>query len=375
MKNIRLRNFLQLILNILCLGAVLYGSLIALSTFGFDKVDTYRLFYLDGGFFTGVFIAICAFFGIILNIIRICKNKNIKCSPLYFLSFSTAVLAIGSIAFNGAYGFLHSVDTLYGLDLTILKTFNFQNVCLYFIAPSVFAFSFLFLSTEKERKIGHVFDGPVLTIIFVLYSIIFASVNHIIPDYYAMFDVNQFLPERWYLILTIFIVLMIGPFIAGLIMYSINNKISAKVVSEIDPDANKVEPIFISEEPKAEEAPIAEEPKIEVEPEIEEDINAPKKKSSKKKSSTKEKKNDSKASKKEKKASAKKEEPQNDLPRVYHVSKRSEDNMWQVKFANGKRAVKLFKTQAEAMEYAKSLANSNGGSIRVHSLKGKIRKA
>ena len=371
MKSIRLRNFLQLILNLLCLGAVLYGVLTALSAFGFDKIDAYRLFYLDGGFFTGVFIVICAFFGMILNIIRICKNKNIKCSPLYFLSFSTAVLAIGSIAFNGAYGFLHSVDTVYGLDLTILKQFNFQNICLYFIAPSVFTFSFLFLSTEKERKIGHVFDGPVLTIIFVLYSIIFASVNHIIPDYYAMFDINQFLPERWYLILTIFIVLMIGPFIGGLIMYSINNKISAKVVSEDIPNANQVEPAIASENNKVVEETISEqpvdEPKIEVEPEIEEDINAPKKKTSKK--------SVNKSNKKAKKTSTKKEEPENDLPRVYHVSKRSEDNMWQVKFANGKRAVKLFKTQAEAMEYAKSLASSNGGSIRVHSLKGKIRKA
>lgn len=375
MKSIRLRNFLQLILNLLCLGAVLYGTLMALSTFGWNKIDAYRLFYLDGGFFTGVFIAICAFFGMILNIIRICKNKNIKCSSLYFLSFSTAVLAIGSIAFNGAYGFLHSVDTLYGLDLTILKTFNFQNICLYFIAPSIFAFSFLFLSTEKERKVAHVFDGPVLSIIFVLYSIIFASINHIIPDYYAMFDINQFLPNRWYLILAIFIVLMIGPFIAGLIMYTINNKISAKVVSEDSTADYKVEPVFTSEENKVvTEDKKTEEPKIEVEPEIEEDINAPKKKSSKK-PAKKEKKNDSKASKKEKKTLAKKEEPENDLPRVYHVSKRSEDNMWQVKFANGKRAVKLFKTQAEAMEYAKSLASSNGGSIRVHSLKGKIRKA
>ena len=62
-------------------------------------------------------------------------------------------------------------------------------------------------------------------------------------------------------------------------------------------------------------------------------------------------------------------------PRIYHISKRNNDGRWQVKFANGKRAIKLFNTQAEAIVFAKQLAKSQDGSIRVHSLKGKIRKA
>ena len=61
-------------------------------------------------------------------------------------------------------------------------------------------------------------------------------------------------------------------------------------------------------------------------------------------------------------------------PRIYHISKR-EDKMWQVKFATGKKAIKLFNTQAEAIVFAKKLAKSQEGSIRVHSVKGKIRKA
>ena len=61
-------------------------------------------------------------------------------------------------------------------------------------------------------------------------------------------------------------------------------------------------------------------------------------------------------------------------PRIYHVSKR-EDGRWQVKFANGKKAIKLFRTQAEAIVFAKKLAKSQYGSIRVHSVKGTIRKA
>lgn len=61
-------------------------------------------------------------------------------------------------------------------------------------------------------------------------------------------------------------------------------------------------------------------------------------------------------------------------PRIYHISRR-EDKMWQVKFANGKRALKLFNTQAEAIVFAKKLAKSQLGSIRIHSLKGRIRKS
>lgn len=60
--------------------------------------------------------------------------------------------------------------------------------------------------------------------------------------------------------------------------------------------------------------------------------------------------------------------------KIYHISKRKDDGKWQVKFANGSKAIKLFDTQAEAIEFAKTLAKNQEGSIRIHSVKGKIRK-
>ncbi len=63
----------------------------------------------------------------------------------------------------------------------------------------------------------------------------------------------------------------------------------------------------------------------------------------------------------------------NGKPRTYHISK-VPDKGWQVKLANGKKAIKFFPTQNEAINYAKSLAGTQGGSIRIHSKKGKIRK-
>lgn len=63
----------------------------------------------------------------------------------------------------------------------------------------------------------------------------------------------------------------------------------------------------------------------------------------------------------------------NGKSRTYHISK-VPDKGWQVKLATGKKAIKYFPTQKEAIAYAKSLSDSQGGSIRIHSVKGKIRK-
>lgn len=56
--------------------------------------------------------------------------------------------------------------------------------------------------------------------------------------------------------------------------------------------------------------------------------------------------------------------------RVYHVAKRP-DGKWAVKFAGGEKAIKLFKTQAEAVEYTKKMSHSQKGVMLVHNSKGK----
>ena len=59
---------------------------------------------------------------------------------------------------------------------------------------------------------------------------------------------------------------------------------------------------------------------------------------------------------------------------IYHVTKRKSDGKWQVKYRGGERAIKLFNTQAEAIEFAKKLAEKRGGSVTVHKTTGQIRK-
>ena len=59
-----------------------------------------------------------------------------------------------------------------------------------------------------------------------------------------------------------------------------------------------------------------------------------------------------------------------DSKRVYHVSKR-EDGKWQVKFAGGEKAIKLFKTQKEALDYSKEMTKNQKGALLLHNSKGK----
>lgn len=70
-----------------------------------------------------------------------------------------------------------------------------------------------------------------------------------------------------------------------------------------------------------------------------------------------------------KKAAPKKEAPKKDATRTYHLVKRA-DGKWEVKFAGGQKAIKLFNTQKEAIEYSKKMADNQGGSMLVHNSKG-----
>ena len=65
-----------------------------------------------------------------------------------------------------------------------------------------------------------------------------------------------------------------------------------------------------------------------------------------------------------------KKESAEEKARNYHVAKRT-DGKWQVKFAGGEKAIKLFDTQAEAIAYAKKLAQNQEGSISIHKKDGK----
>ncbi len=75
------------------------------------------------------------------------------------------------------------------------------------------------------------------------------------------------------------------------------------------------------------------------------------------------------AGKKEAPKKAVKEEVKEVNYRNYHVVKRA-DGKWEVKYAGGQKAIKLFNTQKEAIEYTKVMADNQGGKMLVHNSKG-----
>lgn len=60
--------------------------------------------------------------------------------------------------------------------------------------------------------------------------------------------------------------------------------------------------------------------------------------------------------------------------KVYHISRRKDENKWQIKAVGGAKAIKLFNTQAEAIEYAKTLADNQDARIMIHKADGSFRR-
>ena len=60
--------------------------------------------------------------------------------------------------------------------------------------------------------------------------------------------------------------------------------------------------------------------------------------------------------------------------KTYHISKRKSENKWQVKIAGGAKAIKLFNTQYEAIDFAKKLAENQEAKIVIHKEDGTFRR-
>lgn len=67
---------------------------------------------------------------------------------------------------------------------------------------------------------------------------------------------------------------------------------------------------------------------------------------------------------------AKKGKKEVEKQKIYHIMKRAKDDRWIVKIAQSRKAIKIFDTQKEAIEYAEVLAGNNNGVVRVFASKG-----
>lgn len=59
---------------------------------------------------------------------------------------------------------------------------------------------------------------------------------------------------------------------------------------------------------------------------------------------------------------------------IAHITKRKADGVWQLKKEGSNRAIKLFETQKEAIEYAKDYEKRTGTAYIIHKEDGSVRK-
>ena len=323
------RNIIQLIFNLLALAGEIIAILICAKIIAVPNtpevsiegpIDLVKYFSMIGSLVVGLSLIVA----LIGNIYSLSKKE--KCPNGIF-----AVKMIGVA--TGLSIFL--LTLLYYLP----KTGNpfsvgdaFTAIVMCYAVPLLFACSTMFLDLDKKWSFKYTFLAPLAMVIYLAYSLpLFISGT--------WEDVYQILPyfqsNTWWKGLLLILAFVFGSYLLGFVVWLINRIIYLIFVGdEVSQE--------ISEEEKevAKIVPVTKEDEVIEKQEEEEVIKAG-----------------------------------YFGPRIYHISRHNQDGRWQVKFANGKRAIKITDTQAEAIVFAKQLVKVNGGSLRVHSVKGRIRKA
>ncbi len=317
----KLRKILSLAINFLAVAASMAGLIVIKDTL--TAIAFVKYFTLV----TNVLIIICGLISVGYSIDALMKKDKEALLPnfVFTLKLITAVNAM--VTFLTVVFYLQY--SVYN-DPTLSTALVANNVLHHYCAPLLFVVGFIFLDLDKKYDWKLAFFGALVLVIYMAYAIPFSNISACSswwgePPYDFM---DYSLVKGWVFLL-----------VPGFLIAGSSIGFGVWVLNRI------VYLIFIGDEIKQETT--VEEKEIEAKVQVTaEDEEAVEEELRRMKSG----------------------------PRIYHISKR-DDKMWQVKFAKGKKAIKLFNTQAEAIIFAKKLAASQSGSIRVHSLKGRIRKA
>ena len=208
---------------------------------------------------------------------------------------------------------------------------DFYNILFHYVAPLSFTAGFIFTDIDRKYPIYLHFFGITALIVYMVYAIPLSNIpTNIWGDPQPPYPFMDLRAIKYFALL-LFPVFLICSYAISFLLWLLN-RIAYLIFAG---EEIKTTETFTSEEKKIEN-------KVQVTPEDEKAVAQMMKKAGK-------------------------------APRVYHISKRK-DGKWQVKYANGQRAIKLFPTQAEAIVFAKKLAKSQDGSIRIHSVSGRLRK-
>ena len=325
----KVRKIISIVINLVALVASIIGFIIirnTLSVYGDHVYVPYIKFFT---LVTNVLICILSLVSIGYDIESLVKKDKDSDLPISIYTLKLIVAVCSMITFVTVVSYLQfTVYKTIGLDQPVLF---WNNICHHYVAPLAFTCGFIFFDIDRRYSFKTTFFGIIVLAIYMSYAIPLSNIAAVrswwLEPPYVFMDYSVM--KGWtFLFIPGF---LIGGYALSFLLWLLNRIIYLIFIGD------EVKKDDVSEEEKAVEA------KVEVTKEDEQEVASVIKTGYK-------------------------------GPRIYHISKR-EDKMWQVKFANGKKAIKLFNTQAEAIVFAKKLAKSQDGSIRVHSVKGKIRKA
>ena len=349
MKN-RVLGIFSMITNLAIAGLVIFGVIsFFVPVFSIKMEQPFIQFQVLASCFAGLL----AFIGVFIYLAVIVKNKPIV--PMAFQVFKLmATVALGIVLLTSLVYLLPTygkAENVYGGANFIFRV----------IIPILGIASYILVEIHNKMKWRYTLLGILPFIAYALFYVVYYFVN---KNTGAVVDWYEFglAGGDWLKIVLSGLILLGVTYGLSFVIWLLN-KICHLIVFgyEYHDEDIPETPMYSAELVEQQESQYATEPAQEekaekVSEETIEEEKKPTKKSSKKTISSTYGKYDGKA-------------------RVYHISRsKLIGGQWQVKLANGEKAIKLFMTQKEAIEYAKKLVRTQGGSIRIHSMKGQIRK-
>lgn len=419
----------SLILNVFIIAAIAFATLNV--AFGFLPIEgaTKTLFdsltptdyFFEFGVLAGLFAALVALITVISHIVCMAKNKPTGKFVAVLKMISAGLSLFAVINYFVLDAFVYGIDAL-GFSganqSSFISVLLDWHAPLFFsiVAPAIVLFDFLFLELDPKLKLRNSFFALLPAAAYfgfvAVFDYVFVAADKAHFPGVFVFSPFLFSTFEWWKTLAIIAIGVIAIFLFTFLLLGIRNGIrnamfEEEVSSDEEVEVTEVETTeeesALTEE-KTEEKEVAEtseeEPKTEEEhkeePETvietkQEEVTSPAveeapaatpapvaptpKKTGKKVIILK-----TKGDFDREKNSAiltgtqtQKKSAYKSYPRVYHISKQS-NGKWQVKLATGERAIKLFDTQQQAISYAKGLVRTQGGSIRIHAVSGKLRK-
>ena len=322
----KIRRIFSLVFNIIAAVASLIGMILLKDSISENGAIIFVKYFT---LVTNSLILISALISIGCSVeFLIKKDKELKLNnALFTLKLITGVCAL--ITFLTVVCYLQY--TPFYLNAPAGSWIVWNNIFHHYMAPLAFVVGLIFFDIDKKYNVKLAFFSPLMLVIYMLYMIPICLINASIIGGAPYDFMDPAKIPGWVIPIESLAFLVIA-FGLGMLIWVLNRIVYLIFIGE---EVSYKEEETVEEKEMEDRIQVTEEDKEEVEALVKAGYQG---------------------------------------PRVYHISRR-DDKMWQVKFANGKKAIKLFNTQAEAIVFAKKLAKSQDGSIRVHSLKGRIRKA